>query len=49
MIGITARSRGGYRRRLCNRYNAMGARIEMRQRHPLGYEHGAKVKSYDTM
>ena len=47
MIGITARSRGGYRRRLHNAHNDIGARFEVRQSHPLGYEHGVPVKSYD--
>ena len=49
MTGITARSRGGYKRRLCNAHNDIGARVKVGQSHPFGYEHGAKVKSYDMM
>ena len=32
MIGITERSRGGFRKRLCDGYNSMGARIEPKPR-----------------
>ena len=32
MIGITERSRGDCRRRLCEEYNSMGARIEVEAR-----------------
>ena len=46
MIGITGMRRGGCRRRLCEGYNNMGARIEVRRGYPIGYGRGVKVKSY---
>ena len=49
MIVITVRSREGYRRRLCNAHDIIGAKVEVRRSHPLGYEHGAKVKSHERM
>lgn len=47
MIGITERRRGGCKRRLCNRYNIMGASVEVRQGYPIGYGRRVKVKSHD--
>ena len=49
MIVITVRSRGGYKRRLCNAHNDIDAKVELRRSHPLGYERGAKFKSYERM
>lgn len=46
MIGIMERSRGGCRRRLCDRCNSMDASVEVRQGYPIGYRRGVKVKSY---
>ena len=47
MIGTTERRRGDCRRRLCDRYNSMGASVEVRQGYPIGYGRWVKVKSHD--